>query len=261
MAFVKSMCYDSDLYANAYELSQDKLIAAAEKNDMYAMTVLAIKLREEEAGYPYEPARALALLQNAAGMNFAPAQIILAESYRDGVGIPQNDALAIKWFQKAIERGAISAYMQLGLIYLRSPKTEAAAVDLLLHAAENDDTNAMYFMANLYREGRVVEHDPYEGFKWMQKAAGQNDDLAQVTMAYMLMVGEGCNQDEYTAVPIMKKWAEAEHPEALYFMAQMYLKGIGVEQDFDKGQQCLELSAELGHEKAIVMLAEYSADS
>lgn len=61
--------------------------------------------------------RALSLFRKSAEQGHADAQFQLAQMYNDGVGVTQNDVLAIYWYRKAAEQGVASAQFCLGIKY------------------------------------------------------------------------------------------------------------------------------------------------
>lgn len=56
-------------------------------------------------------------LQAKAEGGDSSAQVRLGKAYLDGNGVPQNDALAFKWFRKAADQGDAAAENELGIIY------------------------------------------------------------------------------------------------------------------------------------------------
>lgn len=44
-------------------------------------------------------------------------QVILGSMYEKGQGVPQDDKIAVKWFQRAAEQGDASAQYNLGWLY------------------------------------------------------------------------------------------------------------------------------------------------
>ena len=56
-------------------------------------------------------------LRKDAEQGDAEAQYVLGLRYKDGVGVPQDDAEAIKWFRLAAEQGYATTQYILGLCY------------------------------------------------------------------------------------------------------------------------------------------------
>ena len=62
-------------------------------------------------------AAALRITRPLAAKGEAWAQFSLADSYRNGEGVPKNDAEAVKWFRLAAAQGDAWAQFNLGLMY------------------------------------------------------------------------------------------------------------------------------------------------
>ena len=78
----------------------------------------------DELAFDYEKER------RGAEQGDAHAQFRLGRIYRKGVGVPQNDAEAVKWFRLAAEQGHPYAQQALGTMYLYGqgvPKNDAEA--------------------------------------------------------------------------------------------------------------------------------------
>ena len=54
------------------------------------------------------------MFRKSAEQGHADAQFQLAQMYNDGVGVTQNDVLAIDWYRKAAEQGIASAQFLFG---------------------------------------------------------------------------------------------------------------------------------------------------
>jgi TPR repeat protein len=86
--------------------------------------------------------------------------------YSDGLGVPENDKTAVKWYTKAAEQGLVEAQHNLGLMY---DKGEGVL--------ENDKT----------------------AVKWYTKAAGQGYAKAQPNLGLMYEYGKGVLTDNRRA--------------------------------------------------------------
>ena len=53
----------------------------------------------------------------AAVQGHAVAQVNLGGLYQAGLGVPQNDARAVRWYRLAADQGSAMAQLQLGLRY------------------------------------------------------------------------------------------------------------------------------------------------
>ena len=58
-------------------------------------------------------------IKNRAGQGEAEAQTLLGGMYSDGLGVPQDYAEALKWYNLAAAQGDDSAQFQLGYMYYK----------------------------------------------------------------------------------------------------------------------------------------------
>ena len=59
--------------------------------------------------------------RRAAERGHAEAQFVLAVTYDQGDGVPEDDAEAVRWYRKAAEQGHALAQFGLGTMYGRVP--------------------------------------------------------------------------------------------------------------------------------------------
>lgn len=69
--------------------------------DPYALTALGVMVHRGEAGRAPDWAEAARLYKLAADQGYAPAQLNLSACYLSGKGVPQNEALGMKYWQDA----------------------------------------------------------------------------------------------------------------------------------------------------------------
>ena len=86
--------------------------------------------------------------------------------YANGIGVPEDDKEAVKWYRKAAEQGLVGAQYNLG---------------------------------QMYYKGEGAPKDFKEAVKWYRKAAEQGGVYAQVSLGYMYVNGEGVPEDLVTA--------------------------------------------------------------
>jgi uncharacterized protein len=141
----------------------------------YAYADLESAMVAYEAG-DYETA--VKELLSLAEAGEAKAQYGLGLTYRNGTGVKQDDAEALKWYKKAAEQGYAPAQMGIGVIYF---------------------------------QGKGVETDDSEAFRWFRKAAKQGDAGAQNKIGEMYMHGVGVKQNHDHAMVWFHKAAEQGH--------------------------------------------------
>ncbi len=120
--------------------------------------------REAAESGDFEKARQLWLIASQQGN--AAAQINLGTLYAKGLGVPQNDVEALKWFRMAAMQG---------------------------------DAKAQSYLGFLYANGLGTEQDDREAAKWFHKAAVQGDAKAQLSLGVMYNVGRGVARNDVVA--------------------------------------------------------------
>lgn len=133
----------------------------------------------------------------------AIAQFDLGNIYSTGLGVPENDAEAVKWYRLAAEQGLAAAQFNLG---------------------------------NMYRTGEGVPEDGVEAVKWFRLAADQGvSDAganAQFNLGYMYFNGQGIPKDDAEAVKWFRLAAEQGLAVAQEYLGVMYVNGTGVPSNY-----------------------------
>jgi hypothetical protein len=139
-------------------------------------------------GAPREPRQlaadykqAAAWYQKAAEQGNIPAQIHLADLYRDGRGVTRDMAQAVTWYRKAAELGDAGAQGTLGL---------------------------------LYSVGMGVQRDDVEAYYWLSLAASVKGPNQAKYTANRQSVGEHITTDQQSAVEDRVAAWLAAHPRA-----------------------------------------------
>jgi len=148
-----------------------------------------------------ESSFALSNLLKAAEQGDAGSQSELAEAYRWGLGVQQNDVEAAKWFRKAAERGNAEAGYTLGSMYERGEGVKQDYVEATKwyrKAADQGNALAQNNLGVIYDQ-RVLQNYA-EATKWYRKAADQGDAAAQFNLGVMYDKGKGVTQDSVQAL-------------------------------------------------------------
>jgi len=160
----------------------------------------------------------------AALKNFLPlaeqgdlrSQVMLANIYASGQGVPQNYVEAEKWQRLAAEQGATGMQYNLGVSYER---------------------------------GLGVPQNYVEAVKWYRLAAEQGVPMAQNNLGVMYDLGKGVPQDYVEALKLYRLSAEQRHVPAQNNLGGMYFKGKGVPQDNVTSHMWFNIAAASGDEK------------
>jgi TPR repeat protein len=137
-----------------------------------AMGELAWRYNQAADGFPWDPARATALLEK------------MADGYRQGrYGLPQNQQMAsgrqqraeeIHALEERIAQGDPEALATIGRKLFRSQSARAQAVALLEKAAIQGDAQIQYELGDIYLSGRNgIARDLEKGRQWWDRALAQ----------------------------------------------------------------------------------------
>jgi TPR repeat protein len=116
-----------------------------------------------------------------------------ALAYSKGVVLPQNDAQALAWYEKAAAQEYIPAYLALGTMYSDGAaftQEYPVAFDWFMKAAERGDAGGQFIVAGMYRKGVGVQQDFAQAAEWYKKAAEQKHAGAQAKLEEMYKAGE-----------------------------------------------------------------------
>jgi uncharacterized protein len=154
----------------------------ADQGNAVAQTGLGFMYREGR-GVPQDDAQAAAWFRKAADQGADYAQVMLGMMYRKGSGVPQDDAQAAAWFRKPADQGDAGAQVMLGMMYKKgSGVPQGAAQAWFRKAADRGDADAQLELGFMYNEGRGVPQDDAQAAAWFLKAADQGNTLAQLSL-------------------------------------------------------------------------------
>jgi uncharacterized protein len=231
--------------------------------------------REPDAAYGafqrglYLTARNLALPRAEAGNG--PAQVLLGEIYRTGLGVRRDDVEAARWYEKAADQGLPDAQFRLAMLLLEgegvprdvdraaqlmgwaadagNPQAQFNLAQLILAressvfeleravsyfdlAAEAGVPDAQYAMAQVYMEGAGGRpRDLAAARLWLERAARQNFDTAQLELGTWLVEGVGGPADHRTGFAWLLQAARGGNVAAQNRVAKLYRAGVGVDAD------------------------------
>ena len=166
------LCNLGDLYFSGYGVEKDEKRAvrlyseAAKKGDAKAMNWLGLRAYED-----HDVARALDWYQKSAENGDCWGMYNLAEFYKNGTGVEQDNEKAYYWFTEAAERNNVEAMNQAG-ITAPDPRT---ALEWFHKAAEQGYEWGMYNVGNMYETGSGVEQNRNLAYTWYTKAADKGN--------------------------------------------------------------------------------------
>jgi TPR repeat protein len=192
-------------------------------------------------------------------LEFYPANpmalFALARLYWDGVGVDQDDGLALTLFARAGELGHQDAdlFLALGHLYGRGVHQDISlARGLLTDLAEKGDSLAM---SHLARNLRASPESYVQAADWYRKAFAAGDANAFLALAFMYMGGELMSpQPIFEANRLLRQAAAAGSAGAMVRLGHHYLSGTGVSKDYAESQALFLQASALGDADADVGL-------
>jgi TPR repeat protein len=170
---------------------------------------------------PLQQAAALEKFQSAAEAGYPDAFGAIGFFHANGAGgVPQNDAVALEWFQKGSDKGSVSAKVNLARFIL---------------------------------EGRGATADRTKGIALMEEAASKGFEDAQVALAEIYFMGlydPEAKPDFVKALPYVQVCSDRGSASALNMLGLIYKEGHGVPVDLKKAEELFRQSALKGDFKA-----------
>ena len=124
-------------------------------------------------------------------------------------------------------------------------------ISKLRTSAEAGNSEAAFFLANCYSEGRGVERDLEQAFQWYLAAAENGYPPAMGGVAECYDQGLGTEIDLPKSFEWILRYAETGDAVAMFNAAVSFEKGIGTGQDMNKAFYWYLKSAEAGYELAM----------
>ncbi len=114
----------------------------------------------------------------------ADAQFNMGQAYKLGMGVPQDDAIAIDWYRRAAEQGHLPAADQVGLLTFQNGRREEA-MPYIIASANRGEPRAQYVLGTAYYNGDVVARDPVRAYALMTRANAAGLPQARQSLAAM----------------------------------------------------------------------------
>lgn len=200
---------------------------------------------------------AFEFLHKAANTNLLAAQIALAEAYDAGAFGKEDEAEALRWYERAALRGSIRGMLRAGWYYsgehdLPEDKAKAATyLDMAVKKVGKDDYSGMTEIGIAYLKGRGFARSGDEALKWMEQGAKGNDPRALLQLSRMIRYGavEGRKREE--SITLLKQAADLGYANAIQELGQLYATGMLVPVDATQAFAYFSKAAALGKDESM----------
>jgi TPR repeat protein len=192
--------------------------------------------------------------QRGVGQGNARAMVLLGDCYEEGIGVPQDYALAMKWYRLAADAGNPAAMENLGMLHDDGrgvSQDHAEAMKWYRKAADVGHPSAMNNIGDLYQDGSGVRQDHAEAMKWYRKAADARSPFAMYNVGRMYQNAWGVGQNYAEAMKWYRKAADAGNTHAMNAIGLLYRKGLGVSQDYTEAMKWYRKAADAGNAHAM----------
>lgn len=125
----------------------------------------------------------------------------------------------------------------------------AKAIEAFSEAAKQGNSDAMYFLGEIYFQGIGVEPDFEKAGEYFKNACESGSKKAMSIYGKMLFMGDGIMQNYDESASCFYTVAESD-AEAAYMIAIMSNLGMGMPRSADRAAKYLDKAIELGYEKA-----------
>lgn len=164
----------------------DQLTLLAGQGDTRAMLGLAYMHLNPDGGV-FNVAKAAGLLKRAVERSAPEAQFELAKLYEQGIGVEQNNDVALRLYRAAADQGFSDAINDLGFLYFNGglglETDQAQAIAHFTRAADLRHPEAMFNVAALIDDGLIggKSHEDAADYLYRSLRAGSEDVLRVLT--------------------------------------------------------------------------------
>jgi TPR repeat protein len=173
---------------------------------------------------------------------------LLAEALRLGV-LDRTRNNAEKGFAR--DQTRIGYMHWLGILL---PESQTEAMKWFRLAAEQGDSLALTYLAEMYAKGMGVEADLEHAVALMNQAAARNYVGAQAALGYLLCFKNAPNSTPYSGIELLERAARSGSSLGQTCLGFSYISGKHVKRDIQKGWFWLELAAQNHYEPAKIAL-------
>lgn len=234
-----------------------------------------------EVGYAYyrgygveeNDEKAFKLFCKAAEASLPKAVDIVADCYRCGIGIEEDEKKATEWETKAFllyldaaNNGDVEAQYEMARHYeygCGCEKDQTKTFEWLRKAAENGHPEAMYDVSECYRKGAGIGTDCEKALEWYVKSAVCGDDERLL----VILAQEYCKGGKVQGVELEKDYNKAikyaklgidrfDSARSFLCLGKCYYYGRGVEEDEGEAAKLFQKAAEKGEAEAQDLLGD-----
>lgn len=168
---------------------------------------------------------------------------------------------AIHLYKKLAEKDDVKAMFELAKIYLNGKvvsRSYYSAKQLLERASELNDDKSTYYLGKLYLLNKSPYYDEIKAYNTFVIAANNGYAPAQNMIGEFLVNGIAVDKDYILAVKLFEKASKQGYIRAQCNLAFMYASGKGVFPNFGRAHQFAKKGKELGNKRCIKVWKDYN---
>ena len=218
--------------------------------DIYGAAIVSLAQKES-----LEPAE-FEFIRTSAEAGNTYAAFMLADCYDNGWGVERNEALAVKWYERAAEDGDAVSMVALANCYYNGTGTETdfeRAYYWNGRAAEEGFGPGMLNVGIMNELGRGIPQNLPAAFEWYRKSAEAGFELGMFNVARCYRDGIGTEADLEKAFDWMSRLAATGNSDGMYNLAMMYQCGYGTPENPELAYEWYRKAAESGDANAQYM--------
>lgn len=183
------------------------------------------------------------------GASYADLQLVARLWAAEAGALAGTEPEAIKWLQRARERGSPDAERLIAEARLTMPALDMQEQGLndMKKLANGNNAQAAYTLGLIYENGIYVDADQDQALRWFQKGWDLGHYDAFLYTATKLMAGS--EEDQKRAFDAFSPLGSRDTFPAFY-LGVMYRDGIGTEVDWEKALHQFEVAVSLNHPEA-----------
>ncbi|CAC9580647.1 hypothetical protein [uncultured Gammaproteobacteria bacterium] len=184
-------------------------------------------------------------LEDSAKLGDSEAQFTLG----DDANSDQDYKQAFYWFSKAADQEHTDSMSRLGDMYFNGnyvDKDEKKGFYLFTKSMHRYCSHEQDSLGYCYQKGIGTEQNDKDAIRWYQRSVDQNNASAKNHLGIMYILGTGITKDQEKGFKLISESAEQYDLEGLCSLGLLYAKGIYVEQDYQKAKKYLEEADDYG---------------
>jgi len=192
------------------------------------------------------------------------ARASLGVMYEEGLGVEKNEAKAIEWYEKALEKNMFNilcgvAANNLAIYLLQGNgigQVKKRAFELLEMAANKDSDSAMLNLGLVHEYGLVNEKNEMSAFFWYKKSAERENDNGLLYLGRCFFYGIGVERNYNKARELFMQAALRGNASAHYFLGLICEFGLVGSVNIEEARHYYLKASDSGVEKARVALGQ-----